>query len=203
MGRKRSLVVRFVNSSGSGKTRFRQRARTAESTALDRRGAALRTDPIEALSPLNSPIELPMAAHAPVSTPPSQTSPLRRFSESQALARLALLVDALPLYCREALLQACLGFSPSEILTSSDLVTACRSLLLQCVAERLAVGVNVRWIRRIDPSALTTYVAPVVAAQDPAQTALALCDLVQVLVDSVTAFSRPRIAATATGSPRS
>jgi hypothetical protein len=126
---------------------------------------------------------------SPAGTPPS--CPIRWFSDSQHLAELACLIDALPSHSRVPILQAALDFWPEEDLATSFLVGTFRTRLFDSLFERLGRPANVIAIRRIDRTDLELRLQPFIDAGDPAQVTLAACDLMNFLVEQLTP-AKPR-----------
>lgn len=120
---------------------------------------------------------------------PTQESSRRRrarwFSDSATLAELACLVDALPKEHRLAILRATLYCTADSRFDVAYIVGTYRTRLYDCLQERLGTFPSIGAIRTIDSESLDTRLQSVVDANDPAQTALALCDLVVFVTDAL------------------
>ena len=114
-------------------------------------------------------------------------SPIRWFSDSRILAELACLIDAVPREHRRALVKNALCCTSEADFGRGSFLTVCRAQLYECLRERLDVLPSIAAVRRIDPARLDARVQPLVEAADPAQTALALCDLVSCVTERLTA----------------
>jgi hypothetical protein len=131
-----------------------------------------------------------MAEQQQIVVPARQGFPVRRLSDSRSLPELALLIDAVPPEHRSPILQAALVGSSCGVSATSSLIRMYRSLFLDCLAERLDRTIETRELQEIDFSVPEEHLPTIVSAQDPAQTTLALCDLIQALADSLTTPGR-------------
>ncbi len=107
------------------------------------------------------------------------------FSDSTALAELACLIDALPKRHRPPILRAALQCTADPRVEAAYIVGTFRTQFYHCVEERLGRFPAIAAIRQIDPNALDARLQPFGHADDPAQTTLALCDLLVLVVDEL------------------
>lgn len=120
--------------------------------------------------------------------------------EHPELAELALLIDAIPAEYRVDVLRAALRLDPNDSLEASYLVGTYRTRLCDCLTLRTATVVDPRRFRRLDQRAVENRLVPFAMAEDPAEVALALDKLMNLLA---TAFFGPsRIASGPQKRPR-
>jgi len=104
------------------------------------------------------------------------------------LAELALLVDAIPAEYRVDVLRAALRLDPTGSFETSYLVGTYRARLCDCLMLRTATVIDPRRFRRLDPRRIEARLATFAVAEDPAEVALALDRLMDLLA---TAFLGP------------
>jgi hypothetical protein len=109
--------------------------------------------------------------------------PLPEASTSSQVSELAQLIDAIPSEYREDLLLAALRLSKSGVLTESYLVGVCREQLFDCLMQRTATMYDFAGLRQLDRNTIERQLHPFAVASDPAQVTIALCALLDFLID--------------------
>ena len=107
--------------------------------------------------------------------------PLGWFADVPQLAELACLIDAVPPELRPALLQVALGLLPTGDFDSDYLIGTFRSRMFDCLVKWMGQVAEPGSLFPVTTLHLRRILKSFACAQDPAQSALALCDLLSVL----------------------
>lgn len=106
-------------------------------------------------------------------------------ANSQQVAELALLIDALPTEYREDVLLAALQAGTDEFLQKSHFVGLYREGLRDCLAAMTGTICDFKRLRQFDLAAIRRRISPFETAADPAKVTIALTELLGFLIESL------------------
>jgi len=104
---------------------------------------------------------------------------------SSQLTDLALYIDAIPSEHREDVLLAVLRLATNKPLEQSYFVGSLRELLSDCFFQRTGTIHDLSMLRRLDRVGTERRLNLFTTAADPAQVTLALCGLLDFLIDAL------------------